>query len=118
MDGTELPYPTIKYLPPPLPTAPVPMKFLEMQSGKLKLPTKHKKTDHYLGICRMSIFWIWTDMADIFGWTYLYLYFNRCVCICIWIKVEQNICIFIWKIQSFVFVFDKVYLTPALKQAV
>ena len=86
----------------------------------------HKETQAlgiYLGIHRTALFWIWTVSADIFGWTYLYLYLylNRCICICIciWIKIEQNICICIWKIQIFVFVFafvfDKTYLTPALR---
>ena len=113
--------------PPHPPTALVPVKFLEMQRGKLQVSPKHKETQAmsiYLGILELHYFGSWTVSADVFGWTYLYLYLylNRCICICIciWIKVEENICICIciWKIQIFVFVFvfvfDKTYLTPAL----
>ena len=71
--------------PPHPPTVVVPVKFLEMQKGKLQVSPKQETQamSIYLGIYRIALFWIWTVFADIFGSTYLYL--NRCICICIWI---------------------------------
>ena len=92
-------------------TALVPVKFPEMQRGKLQVSSKHKETQTramsiYISwgfiLYKITLFGSWPVSADIFGWTYLYLYLylNRCICICIciWIKVEENICICIWKI--------------------
>ena len=58
-------------------TAPVPVKFPEMQRGKLR-----------------QIYLVY-----FYIWSYLYLYLNRCICT--WIKAEQNICICISKLQFF-----------------
>ena len=114
--------------PTPTPTALVPVKFPEMQRGKLQVSPKHKETQVmgiYLGIYRIALFWILNNFGryiwlNVFVFVFLYLNQCICICICIWIKVEENICICIciWKIQIFlfvfVFVFDKTYLTPAL----
>ena len=68
---------------PPPPTALVPVKFPEMQRGKLQVPPKHKETQAmsiYLGIYRIALFWILNS-------------FGRCI----WLNV-------------FVFVFESMYL--------
>ena len=53
-------YPTTEYpQPPPAPTALVPLKFPEMQRGKLQLSPTHKETQAmsiYLGIYRIALF--------------------------------------------------------------
>ena len=82
--GTEYPYPSTEYGPHP-PTAVVPVKFLEMQRGKLQVSLKHKETQAmsiYLGIYRIALFWILNS-------------FGRCI----WLNVFV-----------FVFVFESMYL--------
>ena len=87
--GTEHPHPTTEYpYPHPTPTALVPVKFPDMQRGKLQVSPKHKETQAmsiHLGICRISLFWIlnnfgryiWLNVfvfVFVFEWMYLYLY--------------------------------------------
>ena len=74
--------------PTPTPTALVPVKFPEMQRGKLQVSPKHKETQAmgiYLGIYRIALFWIlnnygryiWLNVfvfVFVFESMYLYLY--------------------------------------------
>ena len=102
MDGSEHPYPTIEYPHPP--TALVPVKFLEMQRGKLQVSPKHKETQTmsiYLGISRIALFG-----SEQFR--QIYLVERICICICIWIDVF--VFVFEWKLNKIfvsVFVFEK-----------
>ena len=56
----------------------------------------------YLRIYRIALFCIWTDSADLHGWTYLYLYLKRCTCI--WFESRLN------KIFVFAFIFETKFL--------
>ena len=88
---------------PPTPTALVPVKFLEMQRGKLQVSPKHKETQAmsiYLGIYRIALFWI--------QFRQMYLVERICICICIWIDVFVFVFVFESKLKKiFVFVFGK-----------
>ena len=112
--STPTPYPH------PTPTALVPVKFPDMQRGKLQVSPKHKETQAmsiHLGICRISLFWIlnsfgryiWLNVfvfVFVFEWMYLYLYlylnqgWRKYLYLYLYLKNPNFcicICICIWK---------------------
>ena len=82
-------------------TALVPVKFPEMQRGKLQVSPKHKETQAmsiYLGIYRVALF---LDPEQ-----FRQIYLVERICICIWIDVF--VFVFESKLKKiFVFVFEK-----------
>ena len=95
--------------PTPTPTALVPLKFPEMQRGKLQVSPKHKETQAmsiYLGIYRIALFWIlnsfgryiWLNIfVFVFESMYLYLYLNQSWRKYLYLYLKNpNFCICIW----------------------